>query len=70
MCTEILSKEELLSKRQFLNTADIRQMFDCGTNKAGEIIKAIKSVSDIAGIRGKVTTSDYMAWYNMYHKKN
>ena len=44
MCTEIISKEEL--------------------------IKAIKSVSDIAGIRGKVTTSDYMAWYNMYHKKN
>ena len=66
---EYITKEVLKKKRQFLNTQDIRDMFDCGTHKACHIITAIKSVSDIAGIRGKVTLSDYDAWFNKYRNK-
>ena len=58
--------EELFQKRQFLNAQDIRNLFGVGRDKAYEIIKAIKSVSDIARISGRVTVSDYVKWYNQY----
>ncbi len=61
--------EELFQKRQYLRAADIEKLFDVGRTKASEIIQAIKSVSDIAHISGRVTVSDYVAWYNQYLPK-
>lgn len=53
-----------MEDKQFYNCADIMKMFQCGKNKAFSIIRSIKSVSDIAGMPGKITKTDYMAWYN------
>ena len=39
-------------------------MFHCGVDKAMAIIRSIKSVSDIADMKGKVTITDYQAWLN------
>lgn len=61
--------EELFQKRQYLRAADIMRLYDVGRSKASEIIKAIKTVSDIAHIAGRVTVSDYVAWYNHYLPK-
>ena len=58
--------EELYQKRQYLNVGDIMNLFGVGKDKAYDIIKAIKSVSDIAQIAGRVTVSDYAAWYNQH----
>lgn len=58
-----MNKEELFEKPQYLGTEDMMKLFDCGYSKACNIIVAIKSVSDRAKIKGKVTLSDYEAWY-------
>lgn len=58
--------EELFEKRQYLRATDIMRLFDVGRTKASEIIKSIKLVSDIAHVKGRVTVSDYVAWYNRY----
>lgn len=62
-----MTKVEILTNRQFLDTADIMKAFDCGRSKAQSIIRGIKAVSDIARIKGKVTVTDYESWY--YGKK-
>ena len=49
---------------------DIMNMFHCGVDKAMAIIRAIKSVSDIAGLKGKVTKTDYEAWFTRPIKKD
>ena len=59
-----MTKVEILTERQFLNVADIMKVFDCGRDKAYSIIRGIKSVSDIARIKGKVTITDYEKWFN------
>lgn len=59
-----MTKVEILTNRQFLDTADIMKVFDCGRNKALSIIRGIKSVSDIAQIKGKVTVTDYEKWFS------
>lgn len=43
---------------------DIMNMFHCGVDKAMAILRAIKSVSNIADMKGKVTVTDYQAWLN------
>ena len=53
-----------MEEKQFYNSADIMKMFQCGKSKAFSIIRSIKSVSDIVGLSGKVTKTDYLAWYN------
>lgn len=58
-----MTKVEILTNRQFLNVADIMQVFDCSRGKAQSIIRAIKSVSDIAQLKGKVTVTDYEKWF-------
>ena len=57
-------------EKLFYDKYDIMNMFKCGVDKAMAIIRAIKSVSDIAGIKGKVTITDYSAWYNRPIKKD
>lgn len=59
-----MTKAEILTERQFLDVEDIRTAFDCGRSKAQSIIREIKSVSDIAKIKGKVTVTDYEKWFN------
>lgn len=49
---------------------DIMNMFNCGADKAMAIIRSIKSVSDSLKIKGKVTTTDYEAWFNRPIKKD
>lgn len=43
---------------------DIMNMFHCGVDKAMAILRSIKSVSNIADMKGKVTITDYQAWLN------
>ncbi|MCM1043328.1 MAG: hypothetical protein NC350_03870 [Corallococcus sp.] len=64
-----MTKQEILTKRQFLDKHDIMQIFECGRSKAEGIIRSIKSVSDKLMIKGKVTVSDYNAWYGLYGSK-
>ena len=59
-----MTKAQILTERQFLNTDDIMKVFDCKRGKAQSIIRCIKSVSDIACCKGKVTVTDYEKWYN------
>lgn len=60
----IMTKQELLKTPQFLDKIDIMKMFDCCEPKALSLIRSIKSVSDRAGLKGKVTITDYNEWYN------
>ena len=59
-----MTKAEILSNRQYLDTVDIQKVFDCSRGKAQSIIRGIKSVSDIAKLKGKVTVTDYEKWFN------
>lgn len=59
-----MTKAEILSNQQYLDTDDIKKAFDCGRSKAQSIIRGIKEVSDIAKIKGKVTVTDYEKWFN------
>ena len=59
-----MTKQEILEKSQFLDYIDIMKIFNCGRDKALSIIRGIKSVRDIARIKGKVAISDYEFWFN------
>ncbi len=62
-----------MEDKQFYDYIDIMRIFQCGRDRAFSIIRSVKSVSDIAGLSGKVTKTDYIAWYNAplenYHHK-
>ncbi len=64
---EVMTKREIFETPQYLDYLDIMDLFKCGRDKALSIIRAIKSVSNIAGIKGKVTISDYEFWYNKFN---
>ena len=59
-----MTKVEILTERQFLTIADLRQAFDCGRNTAERLMREIKAKSDIAKLKGKVTVTDYEIWFN------
>lgn len=65
-----VDKLTLIRTQQFLDWRDIQMMYQCGRGKALSILRSVKSVSDIAGLKGKVTVSDYEAWYNHNVKEN
>lgn len=54
--------EDIFKDKPYLNYADIMKIFRCGENKARQIIRAIKSVSDTIPIQGKVSQADYERW--------
>ncbi len=54
----------------YIDHIDIMNCFNCGRDKARGIIRAIKQTSDIAGISGKVTTTDFEKWFNAPIKKD
>lgn len=58
-----MTKVEILTERQFLTTADLRKVFDCGRNTAERLMREIKAKSDIAKIKGKITITDYEIWF-------
>lgn len=51
-------------EKMFYDYVDIMNMFGCGRDRAYAIIRAIKSVSDIAKLAGKVTITDFEKWFN------
>ena len=59
-----MTKVEILTNRQFISTADLEKIFDCGTCTAQRIMREIKAKSDIAKLKGKVTVANYETWYN------
>lgn len=59
-----MDKVEILKTRQYLAVKDIAQIFACSNGTAQRIMRQIKACSDIAKIKGKVTTTDYEAWFN------
>lgn len=52
-----------------LDHIDIANRFHCCESKARGIIRAIKTISDIAGFAGRVTETDFQAWFNSPLKK-
>ena len=52
-------------EKKFYDHLDIMNMFGCGRDRAYAIIRTIKTVSDIANLSVKVTTSDFDKWFNM-----
>ena len=59
-----MDKVEIMTSRQYLAVGDLAKIFDCSHGTAERIMRQIKSYSDIAKIKGKVTTTDYEAWFN------
>lgn len=68
MTNQDVTKESLLNKPQFLSVSDIEKMYDCCNDLAQKVIREIKSVSNRANLKGKVTISDYLAWYWLTEK--
>lgn len=65
-----MEREDLFTKKQYLDKNDIMNLFDCGTNKAYAILQSIKIKSDIASLDGKVTLTDFDIWYNQRETKS
>ena len=59
-----MEKVEILTNRQYITVKDLEQIFACGRSTAERVMRQIKAHSDIARIKGKVTTTDYEAWFN------
>lgn len=59
-----MDKVELMTNRQYLAVKDIAKIFDCSNGTAQRVMREIKAYSDIAKIKGKVTITDYEAWFN------
>lgn len=55
--------------KYILDYIDIMNRFNCCESKARGIIRAIKTVSDIAKLAGRVTETDFQAWYTSPLKK-
>lgn len=64
-----MTREELLKEKQYLSTADIMQIFDCGKNTAYRIIREVKAVSKILPIAGKISVADYELWIEKMKNK-
>ncbi len=59
-----MDKVEILTNRQYISIKDLERIFDCSRGTAERVMRQIKAYSDIARIKGKVTTTDYEAWFN------
>lgn len=57
-----MTKEELKSTPQILTICDLMEIFECGRTKAESIMRGIKSVSNIIGLKGKIAIKDYELW--------
>lgn len=59
-----MEKAELMKSHQYITVKDLEQIFDCSRGSAQRIMRQIKAYSDSLRIKGKVTTTDYEAWFN------
>lgn len=59
-----VTKEELMSTKQYLNKEDIMKMLDICEDKAYKVIRSVRAYSDSLDISGRVLVSDYVAWVN------
>ena len=53
---------------QIIKVKDIQDNFQVSYGKACQIIREIKSISDIAGLKGRVLYVDYQNWLNRKNK--
>ena len=51
-----------MTEKLYLDHEDIQKLFDCGKNKAYEIIQSVKVVSNTLNIKGKITRKDLDVW--------
>lgn len=49
-------------ERQVITTKDIQSAFEINYQTACQLIREIKSISDIAGLKGKILIADYERW--------
>ncbi len=59
-----LTAKEILEQKETYRNVDIQVLFDVAHTKASEMIRAIKSVSDRTGIKGRVHRLDYQDYLN------
>lgn len=59
-----MTRAEIFEKKQFINIADLRNIFDCGLSTAQRLMREIKTKSDSLKIKGKVTVKDFEIWFN------
>jgi len=64
-----LTAKEILEQKETYRNADIQVLFDVARSKASEMIRAIKSVSDRTGIKGRVHRLDYQDYLNRVGKQ-
>ena len=57
--------EKLFNGKAYADKEDFKREFNCGTDKAISIIRAIKSISNIANIKGRVVETDVILWLNL-----
>ena len=59
------------TEKPYFAVEDIMQRYDCGRNKAGEIMRAVRRVSGggSLGARGKVKRSELLHWESIVNKK-
>lgn len=58
-----------MAEKLYLDNNDIRNMFGCGKNKAYEIIRSVKIVSDTLNLSGKITRKDLDNWLDRCGKR-
>lgn len=59
-----MNLEDLFTTKQYINIPDLQKLFDCGRDKATQIMRSIKRVSDTTLTKGKCTLADFELWYN------
>lgn len=63
-----MTVEEVMQKEMF-DKFDIMVLFRVKQDKAYDIIKQIRKVSDLFGIAGRVHKQDYLAYIHRFDKK-
>lgn len=66
--THSKTREQILSQ-EVLTNADIQILLGIKHTKANDVMKVIRSVSDIIHISGIVHVKDYFAYINRFDKK-
>lgn len=61
---------EMLIRREIVNNDDLQQRLGIKRTKACQIMREIKSVSDILGIAGRVHERDYQIWLREKEKRD
>lgn len=61
--------EEFKNSKLYFTYIDIQAIFNCGRNRAYDIIKSVRKYSNALGVRGKITVTEFDMWFNQIYLK-